>query len=66
MASEDDLGLVADGVFNRWKCGADAGVVRNGRAVLGEGDVEVHANEDVLVFQVEIADRELGHVFCLL
>ena len=33
----------------------------DGAAVLGEGNVEVDADEDALVSKVEIADRKLGH-----
>ena len=61
VRGQDDLGLVAQGVNNGGQRGHDAGVVGNGRAVLGQRHVEVDADEDPLVGQINIANRELGH-----
>ena len=50
VRAEDDLGLVAEGVFDGGESFADAGVVGDD-AVL-QRDVEVDADEDALVGQV--------------
>ena len=60
VRAEDDLGFAAERVLDGGDGFADAGVVGDG-AVLGEGDVEVDADEDALVGEVEVADGELGH-----
>jgi hypothetical protein len=49
VRGEDDLGLVAQGVLDGGQRLADAGVVEDGAAVGGEGDVEVDADEHALV-----------------
>ncbi len=61
VRAKDDLGFVADGVLDGRDGLADARVVEDLAAVRGERDVEVDADEDTLVGQVEVADGELGH-----
>ncbi len=65
VGAKDDLGFVAEGVLDGGDGFADAGVVEDVRVDLGgvggEGDVEVDADEDALVGEVEVADGELGH-----
>ena len=60
MGGEDDLGFVAEGVLDGGDGLADAGVVGDGAVF--EGDVEVDADEDALVGEVEVANGEFGHV----
>ena len=62
VGAEDDFGLVAEGVLDGGDGLADAGVVEDLGAVLGEGNVEVDADEDALAVEVEVADRKFGHV----
>ncbi len=61
VGGEDELGLVAQRVLDGGQGLFDAGVVGDLGAVLGEGDVEVDAHEDVLVGEVEVANRKLCH-----
>ena len=61
VRGQDDLGLVAEGVFDGGQRGHDAGVVGDGRAVFSERHVEVDADEDPLVGQIDVANGELGH-----
>lgn len=56
MGTEDNFGLAAEGVLDRGKGLADTGVVGDGLTVLGEGDIEVHTDENALVGEVEVAD----------
>ena len=60
MRGEDDLGFAAQSVLDGGDGFADARVVGDG-ALFGERDVEVDANEDTLVGEIEVTDRELGH-----
>ncbi len=59
VRAEDDLGLVAERVLDGGEGLADAGVVGDD-AVL-ERDVEVDADEDALVGEIQIADGQLRH-----
>ena len=61
VRGEDDFGGMAERVDDGGKSGDDARVVGDGLAVFGEGHVEVYADEDALVGQVDVADGELGH-----
>jgi hypothetical protein len=62
VRGEDDLGLAAlEGVFDGGQRGHDARVVGDFLAVFGERHVEVDADEDALVGQIDVADGELGH-----
>ncbi len=53
--------MMADGLFDGGQRGANARVVSAGGAVFSKRHVEVNANENMLVFEFEIADGELGH-----
>ena len=55
VRAENDLGLVAERVLNGGQCLANARVV--GDDAVFEGNVEVDADEDALVGEVEVADR---------
>ena len=59
VRAENDLGLVAQRIFDRRQCLADARVVGDG-AVL-QRNIEVDADEHALVGKVEVANRELWH-----
>ena len=61
VRAEDDLGLVAESVLDGGEGLADAGVVGDD-AVL-EGDVEVDADEDALVGEIESRMDSLGICF---
>jgi len=61
VRAEDDLGLVAEGVLDGGDGLADAGVVEDLAAVRGKGDVEVDADKDALMGEVEVTDGELRH-----
>jgi hypothetical protein len=61
VRGQDDLGLVLEGVDDGGQRGHDAGVVGDGRAVFSERHVEVDADEDPLVGQIDVANGELWH-----
>ena len=61
VRGQNDLGMVAQGVDDGGQRGHDAGVVGDGRAVFGERHVEIDADEDPLVGQIDVANGELGH-----
>ena len=60
MRGKDDLRFVAQRVLDGRKGLADAGVVENG-AFGGQRNVEVDADKDALVGEIEIADGKLRH-----
>ena len=65
VRGQDDLGLVLEGVDDGGQRGHDARVVGDGRAVFGERHIEIDADKDPLVGQIDVANGELGHVaFC--
>ena len=61
VRSQNDLGLMPDGVDDGGQRGRDAGVVGDGRAVISERHIEINADEDPLVGQIDVANGELGH-----
>ncbi len=61
MRGEDHLGLARERVFDGGQRGHDAGVVGDGRAVFSERHVEIDADEDALVGEIDVANGELGH-----
>jgi hypothetical protein len=52
---------VPQGVNDGGQRGHNARVVGDGRAVFGERDVEIDADEEPLVGQFDVANGELGH-----
>ena len=61
MGGQNHLGLVLEGVDDGGQRGHNAGVVGDGRAVFSERHVEIDADEDPLVGQIDVANREFGH-----
>ena len=61
MRGEDHLGLMSERVLDGRQRLADAGVVGDLGSVFAKRDIEINADEDVLVLQIEVADREFGH-----
>ncbi len=61
VRGQNHLGLALQGVDDGGQRGHDAGVVGDGRAVFGERHVEIDADEDPLVGQIDVANGELGH-----
>jgi hypothetical protein len=61
VRGQNHLGLAPQSVLDGGQRGHDAGVVRDGRAVLGQRNVEIDADEQLLVGQIDVANRELGH-----
>jgi len=56
VRGEDHLRLVAEGVLDGGERFADAGVVGDLAAVFGERHIEINADEEVLVLQIDVAD----------
>ncbi len=61
VRGQNDLGLVPEGVGDGGQRGHNAGVVGDGRAVFSERHVEIDADEDPFVGQIDVANGELGH-----
>ncbi len=59
MRHQDHLAALLQDVLDRGQRRLDARVV--GHLPVLQGDVEVHADEDALALQVEVADAELRH-----
>ena len=61
MRGEDHLRLMSESVLNGRQRFADASVVGDLRSVFAEWDVEINADEYMLVLQIEVADGKFGH-----
>ena len=61
VRGQNHFGLAPQCVIDGGQRGHDAGVVGDGRAVFGERHVEIDADEQPLVGQIDVANRELGH-----
>ncbi len=59
MRSENETRTVAQSVLDRGQSFADAGVIHD--AAIVERDVEVHAHEDAVIVEGQIANRKFGH-----
>ena len=61
VRSQDQPRSMAESMLNSWESFADAGVVHNTAIV--ERDVEIHAHEDAVVVERQIANGKFGHHF---
>ena len=61
VRGKNHLGLAPQGVLDGGQSGHYTGVIRDGRAVFGQRNVEINADEQLLVGQIDVANRELGH-----
>jgi hypothetical protein len=61
MRGQNHLGLVPEGIDDSGQRGHNPGVVGDGRAVFAERHVEIDADEQPFIGQIDVANRKLGH-----